>query len=375
MKAIPKLDKINNGDRIFYNPNSVEKNFFLEIKKEIEKKYHIIPSNRDQIIKQLISRLTHGDYTNYTIPNIDLRIIRSDIKKFFPTINKHILYKKISTSNILSLSTMDTLKPMFFSHSVSGIPLGLPFSNALAEIYLEKFDKDIRTEFNPIFYFRYVDDIIIINYKTKYNEHSDLSKLDYVFEQSYLERNKNKTKFTTLQGKQMLTFNFLGYHFESKNCRNTTKLIITFSDTKFKKITDNIKNDFYKYKKSSKSKKEFWKLYYKTLNRIYGVTSIDKNGNVMRFGLGYSYRFINDKAQLNELISIVKGLIFSCKLTSYQTSTLLHLISIDSNSLEILEKRYDYTKLTTNQLETIKRRLNLKTDSNNLSRIFFELYR
>ncbi|MEG2942727.1 hypothetical protein RU97_GL001308 [Enterococcus canis] len=372
MKSIPKLNKINAGQRIFYNPTKIEKQIFLDIKREIEKKYGIRLSSREQIIKQLIETLTHGNHESYLLPRIDLRIIRSDIKNFFPSVNKHSLYKKISQGNMLSLSTIDILKPMFFSSSVSGIPLGLPFSNALSEVYLENFDQDIRTAFNPIFYFRYVDDIIIINYNNnRITSETDLNILREVFKTHFLLLNETKTEFSVFKNNEELNFNYLGYHFTS----DKGKLLINISDCKFKKLINKIKRDFYNYKQSSRSKKQFWILYYKIMNIIYGVTSIDKYGKNMQFGLGFTYRFINDKSQMLDLLNIIKGLIFSCKFSSYQCSTLLSLISYKNTPLEILGRRYDYTRLTKNQFRIIKNRLNLNTASNNISRIFFSIYK
>ncbi|MBE9887356.1 RNA-directed DNA polymerase [Enterococcus durans] len=372
MKSIPKLNKINNGQRIFYNPTKNEKKIFFDIKIEIEKKYGIRLASREQIIKQLIETLTHGDHERYFLPKIDLRIIRSDIKNFFPSVNKHSLYKKISQGNLLSLSTVDILKPMFFSNAVSGIPLGLPFSNALSEVYLENFDQDIRTAFNPIFYFRYVDDIIIINYNnSRIDLNNDLNILRKVFKSHSLLLNETKTEFSVFENNKKINFDYLGYHFTS----DKNKLSISISESKFKKIADNIKRDFYNYKRSSRSKKQFWILYYKVMNRIYGVTSIDKYERKMQFGLGFTYRFINDDTKMLELLNIVKGLIFSCKFSSYQCSTLLSLISYEKTPLELLSKRYDYTRLTQNQFKVIKNRLNLNTASNNISRIFFSIYK
>ncbi|HDM9218602.1 TPA: RNA-directed DNA polymerase, partial [Listeria innocua] len=163
MKSIPKINKDN---RTLFNPDVNQRKEYYKIKKEIERKYSISLPSRDFIIKQLISTLTHGDLKTLNVLDIDLIIIRSDIKNFYPSINKHLLYKKLKKANILSQHSFDILKPMFFSSSIKGVPLGLSFSSHLAEIYLEQFDQDINFGFMPSFYYRYVDDIIIIKYDT-----------------------------------------------------------------------------------------------------------------------------------------------------------------------------------------------------------------
>lgn len=373
MVRIPKLNKINNGNRIFFNPNAEQKKEYYQIKKELERKYSIHLSNRDFIVKQLISTLTHGDYKDYKIPPINLVVIRSDIKNFYPSINKHELYKKLKKANIISQASSTVLQPIFFSGSVSGIPLGLPFSSILSEIYLERFDEHINSFFNPTFYFRYVDDIIIINYDSLNGTDYDgiNKKLSTIFEKNYLDINKEKTTIINFNDSSDLNFSYLGYHFKTVN----KKLSISISKTKFKKIIDNIKHYFYLYKKSNQSNRQFWLLYYRLINIIYGVTSTNEDNKKIRFGLGYSYRLINDGTQMLELISITKGLIHSCNLNSKRRSALFFILYTKHNPLEILNKRIDYTKLTFNQLNKMKFRLELTTPSDNLSRIFFSLYK
>lgn len=373
MVRIPKLNKINNGNRIFYNPNTEQKKEYYQIKKELERKYSIHLSNRDFIVKQLISTLTHGDYKDYKIPPINLVVIRSDIKNFYPSINKHELYKKLKKANIISQSSFTVLQPIFFSGSVSGIPLGLPFSSVLSEIYLERFDEHINSVFNPTFYFRYVDDIIIINYDSLNGTDYDgiNKKLSTIFEKNHLDINKEKTTIINFNDSSDLNFSYLGYHFKTVN----KKLSISISKIKFKKIIDNIKHYIYLYKKSNQSNRQFWLLYYRLINIIYGVTSTNEDNKKIRFGLGYSYRLINDGTQMLELISIIKGLIHSCNLNSKRKSALFFILYTEHNPLEILNKRIDYTKLTLNQLNKIKFRLELTTSSDNLSRIFFNLYK
>ncbi|UUV98659.1 RNA-directed DNA polymerase [Vagococcus luciliae] len=373
MVRIPNLNKINNGKRVFFNPNDEQKKEYNKIKNELVKKYSINLSNRDFIIKQLIATLTHGDYINYKVPEINLVIIRSDIKNFYPSINKHELYKKLKKGNLLSQQTFNVLQPIFFSGSVTGIPLGLPFSSVLSEIYLERFDEQINSVFNPTFYFRYVDDIIIINYDSLrgINDLDINNNLSEIFTKNHLIINKEKTMITRFNSSDNLNFSYLGYQFKTIN----KKLLISISEIKLKKIIDNIKYSFYIYKKSNQSNREFWLLYYRLINIIYGVTSTNEKNRKIKFGIGYSYKFVNDEKQIQELLSMIRGLIHSCHLNSRKRSTLFYLIYTPNSSLEILNKRMDYTKLTSNQVSKIKNRLKLTTSSNNISRIFFNLYK
>lgn len=378
MKDIPRLHKIKDGNRIYYSPDKNELNIYVNIKNELEYKYGIVPANRDMIIKQLISTLTHGDYINYNMESIDMFIIRTDISNFYPSINKHYLYKKIRNPNLISDHTLNVLKPIFFSPTVSGIPLGLPFSSVLAEIYLEKFDSDINLKFNPTFYFRYVDDIVILNYHPieQINLNTAKEKLNTIFYDNYLKMNLSKTSFhhylpSSKNNYDELSFDYLGYNFKTLN----KKLIISISKNKLLKLLNKIKNYFYIFKRSNQSEKQFWILYYRLMNTLYGVKSKDENNKNMYFGLGYSYKFINDTEQLFFLISEVKGLIHSCRLNSKRTSALLYLISTNESVLDITSKRFDYTRLTTNQIKKIKSRLQIPSSSNDISKIFYYLYK
>src|SRR5699024_664890 len=99
------------------------------------------------------------------------------------------------------------------------------------------------------------------------------------------------------------------------------------------------------------------------------------NKKQMYFGLGYSYRFINNETQIDNLITEIKGLIHSCNLSSKRTSALFYLINVNNCSLDLLAKRYDYTRLTVNQINKIKFRLHLTTSGNSISKIFYNLYK
>lgn len=381
MKKIPALHKIRDDKRLFYSPGEVEKPVYQKINEEIKNKYNITLNSRDTIIKNIINILTQGDHVNYKMLNLSISVIRTDISNFYPSIDKHSLYKKISRSNILTNNTLQILKPLFFSSSIKGIPLGLSFSSSLSEIYLEDFDTDILINFNPVFYFRYVDDIIIVlngeHQSTKDKnifKNISIDKLDYLFNTYSLTRNDEKTKFAYHTKKDIdFAFEYLGYHFKSKDNR----LCIDISDTKTKKIIKQIKHNFNIFKYGNQSTTNFWKLYYKLQHTIYGITSTDKSHKSTQFGLVFSYKFINSPQQISKIINQVRYLIYSCKLSSYKKNTLLHLISYSNDDiLEILiDKKYNYRNITDKQVKIMCKRLNIQykhTDKKetNIKRIF-----
>lgn len=386
MNKIPSIKKTHKTNRIIYNPTSHQKDKYNQIRKEIEKKYSIKLNSRNIIIKNLISTLTHNDFKNYKIPEINFFIIRTDIKNFFPSINKHKLYKKLNNSSVLSNESMNTIKEMIFSPKIKGLPIGLPFSNVLAELYLEDFDLDILLSFNPNFYFRYVDDIIFLDYTLlsrlnlkKLNENLE-KNLSSIFSKHKLNSNSKKTNIKIYDSETdtepPFEFDYLGYNFLIKN----HTLNIRISNSKYQKILNNIYKCFRIYSKSHKQKRDFWLLYYRIMNILYGITSKNSKNKKIRFGLGFNYNCINDPLQIELLIEHIKKLTFIHKLTSKQRFKIFLLIHFEKgeNSLALLKKRMDYTRLTKNQLKKIFSQLNIpysKVDKVNIEVLFDHIYK
>lgn len=370
MKRIPNLNKIKIDSRIFYNPDHGHKIEYNKIKIELIKKYCLNPLDRDSIIKQLIASITHGDIISFKVPKIPMIVLRTDIKNFYPSINKHELYIKLKNGNLLSNNTFRVLQSIFFSGAVKGVPMGLSFSSALSEIYLEKLDDQIKAKFEPAFYSRFVDDIIILIYDNESEEKKLKDDIISIFYDHHLKVNDGKTIISRLGIKSNLNFSYLGYNFTDFN----NILIISIAPEKLSKIVNKIKNYFYLFKISDKKDSDFWKLYYRLLNTIYGVTSTNKDKTKAHFGLGNSYKFVNDETQIIDLLKLIKGLIHSSQLNSRRRSALFYIIFYNHNPLEILGKRIDYTKMTKNQISKIKNRLGIVSRSNSISLIFYRLY-
>lgn len=285
---------------------------------------------------------------------------------------------------MLSNHTLQIIKQSSFTKRISGVPLGLQFSSDLAELYLEDFDLDIKKHFNPLAYFRYVDDIIILRYdlaqspqEQQSRKQQDLMFLDEVFRKYSLQRNVKKTQFsyytTSNNFKKELDFDFLGYNFKSQD----KLLSIGISHSKDRKLRQRINLLFREYNKSSKNKEDFWRLYYKLKNTVFGIISYDKRGMKFKFGLGYNYRFVNNNDNISELSNFIKQLIYALKLSSNKTHTLLSIINYHNRPIDLLKKRYNYISITDNQKEQIANRLkisNLPNNKNFAKRLFYELY-
>jgi len=383
VKHISKTPKLKRDGRLLFRPNDEEKIRYKTINREIVKKYHIQVESRNYIIRQIIDIFTQNSENNQ-VPIMNFTIIRTDINNFFPSINKHKLYQKINRSSILSNDVLNILKQLFFSKSIKGIPLGFPFSNSLAEIYLENFDQDIFYEFQTKFYYRYVDDIFIILYGQS-EEDTELltNKLKNIFLKYNLNINTEKTKILYFDPKNNPGANFsvdyLGYKlFVSPISNKKYKLTISIADKKFDKIKNQISSVFIEFRNSSHKDEfniAFWKLYYKLRNILYGITSYDKNNKKIQFGLGFTYRYIDDDSLLNEIVKFILNYCYTVGLYKPEINKIRDLIRFKETSLEIIHKRYDYTRLTKRQLSEIARNLKIVKEPITVSNIFNILYK
>lgn len=93
-------------------------------------------------------------------PNETTYCLKFDIKKFYPSINhdilKDIIKRKIKDKRLLSIlfEVID---------STDGVPIGNYLSQFFANLYLTPFDHWCKEELKCRFYYRYADDIVILN--------------------------------------------------------------------------------------------------------------------------------------------------------------------------------------------------------------------
>lgn len=381
---MPNQLKIKKDECFSSSTKEKEREMYYKINKEIKIKYNINLISREIITKNIISILTQGNYDSYETLNLDTIIIRTAIKKFYQSINKHLLYQKISRSNDLNKETLDILKPLFFSKSIKGVPPDLPFSNLLSEIFLEELDRNIIVNFNPSFYYRYVDDIIIIihgkysNSKNTFKE-KKMKILKEIFSESSLEIDQDKTIFTYNktkgQPREELEFEYLDYHFKSTpEVPNSRILKIDIAEKKVETIFNKITHFFGIYRKGNKQNIDFWKLYYRLQNMLYGITSLKRNGETIKFGMGFLYQFINTDEQFSKILKYIKHNIFTCGLSSREQYILFKLIDFESSPLEVLNRRYDYRNITLNQFKKINKRLNIESNINCVESLFLAIY-
>lgn len=145
-----------------------------------------IPTVRDKLVLKFLSELLSEIYPDHVsrMPHSMIRrvhevsstappnykYLRLDIENFFPSIDHSILMRiikrKVRKKQILHLindaiSTPTGTRKVPESLSLIGIPQGLSISNILSSLYLSDIDAIFESRQN-VFYFRFVDDILMI---------------------------------------------------------------------------------------------------------------------------------------------------------------------------------------------------------------------
>ena len=98
-------------------------------------------------------------------------IIKTDIKRFYESIDRDALYAKFKNDSMPSYYSMFLLGKVFSNGTISsfsGVPRGMNISAVLSEIYMRKFDRWIKECAGVFYYARFVDDIIIFTNQQNY---------------------------------------------------------------------------------------------------------------------------------------------------------------------------------------------------------------
>ncbi len=133
-------------------------------------------------------------------------ILKMDIRKYFQNINKDILYqilvRKIQDNKLLWL-----LREIIYSNEgKTGLAIGNYTSQMFANIYLNELDQYIKHVLHCRYYFRYLDDSIIM-FQNKEEAKQNLEEIKkFLLDNLELELNEKTQIFKNAQG-----VNFCGY--------------------------------------------------------------------------------------------------------------------------------------------------------------------
>lgn len=121
----------------------------------------------------LLSSITHAGVqrfavfarkvsANYRYPAF---VLKCDIRKFFDSIDHHILFslivRKITDERLHALILL-IISSFHTTHS-KGLPLGNVTSQIFANIYLNELDQFVKHELKASYYIRYCDDFVTLN--------------------------------------------------------------------------------------------------------------------------------------------------------------------------------------------------------------------
>lgn len=240
-------------DEYVYKLEETPANFYAmkHLIKCIKKTYNLKHTNRDLASQQV--QLLIKDNS----PKI---IIKTDIKKFYESINQQKIIEMIYDNQLLSPKSKKLIKSVLYQYNKLtdqvdkepekrvGIPRGIGVSAYLAELYMRDIDKEIRRNNEVFYYVRYVDDIIIMfvpNHKRSEEDYEEIIR--NVVTPFKISLNEKKTQIinTAKSSSDSIEIPFLGYIFtlSEKRKYNSTKL----SSNKIKKYKERLDLSFEKY--------------------------------------------------------------------------------------------------------------------------------
>ena len=282
--------KINN--KAVYVPYNSQCALILDIcNEELKKIYNIKQSDRNNTIYNIKSILKD---------NLDLRIYRKDIYRFYESIDPHILINKIKHNNNISFIGKRFILE-FLSYCIDtklGLPRGIALSATLAEILLLDFDYVISNQKEVILYFRYVDDIFIIcpkNYETSEQHIEDTLKKTLPNPLKFNTKGTKNQKFelTNDSVSRQIKFSYLGYEFTlQKGANNKVNRVVhlDISPDKIRKFKTKIIKSFLNYDKNKDYDLLERRIVFLTHNHI--LTKKSKNP-IIKSGIYYSYSYAN----------------------------------------------------------------------------------
>lgn len=278
-----------------------------------------IPTTRDKLVLYALNKYIQNIYKESIpsiLPNTYIKeikeyrekypldhILRYDIKNFYPSINKCLLFKIINeeiddtrATNLLRSALITPTVPRncskleYNTYKIGGVPQGLSISNILAEIYLSKIDSHMKKHSKS--YWRYVDDIVITCDQHEEKKISD----DFETEISKIHLKINKEKCASCSISS--DFDFLGYAFS-----DTAISVKKSSEVSYIQKISDIFKWYSESKKNSEIDKEVLKnALIDLLNeRITGAISENK-----RYGWIFYFLEITDKTILYRTDALIR---------------------------------------------------------------------
>ncbi len=157
--------------------------------------------------------------------------LQMDIKKFYPSVNNHILYHDIIKRTIKCRQTLQLLKEIAFS--TQGLPIGNYLSQIWGNMYMSPFDWMIKQQLRMKYYARYCDDLIMLHRDKGYLHDIKRMADDWLWDNLRLKI-KNTWQVYPVEKRGV---DFLGYVFSHDQTRIRKSIA-----TRYKRKVSNIKS-------------------------------------------------------------------------------------------------------------------------------------
>lgn len=187
-----------------------------------------------------------------------------------------------------NINLLNSILQVCNRQKIKGLPRGIAISQTLAELFLEKIDRELKQQNGVIFIKRYVDDYFLV-VEDELAEEIE-KKISDRLEDIGLKINKTKGKYFVSPTRET-NFDYLGYNFTTNyKKRQPNTVLLKISDAKISKIKNKIALSFNDFRKNKN-----FTLLKQRINYLASIRVIKKHDNGILFGgIAYSYMHVTD---------------------------------------------------------------------------------
>lgn len=343
-----KLKQLKVGTFLAYQPTKLGDDLVLrKINGIIRSRYSTRQSDRNTIIQQTKILLEE---------NCPKYIYKIDIAKFYESIDRDFIIKKLLHDNLISSTThnlISILFKQFGKYTKYGLPRGLSISATLSELYLKDLDKKISEMDGVYYYSRYVDDMIIFSSKKKSTILSEIAqllpgkmKLNFAKCVSYYvgckclttcECGKSPCQCSnkcTCASQPNIEINYLGYKLSSQRtilteAKKTITVDVSMAENKIRRIKARIVKAFLDNHKVSNFSLLHDRIKFLTENRRIKTTG--RRGKLMS-GIHYNYPLMTNMTPFIQMNKFLRSQVYA-NIGSFGTKQTNALSALQKNSL------------------------------------------
>lgn len=294
----------SHNEKNFFNSKTDKFDYLFQdlvlrkIYKNIKTVYKLTQSNRDKIISQI--KILLEEKSPYWI-------LKLDIKSFYESINCKDVIQKLKKDYRLNRQTLDLMEKILTLSDFDGfrgVPRGLCVSSIISELYMKKFDLEVKRINGVYYYARFVDDIILFC-NSSFARDCVENEIKKMFKNRNLQINFDKFRKWDKDSCECLTY--LGYAFKHAS---DNALVISIAQNKVKKIKTRIIKSFINY-----TRNHDFLLLKKRIKFLSGNIVLKRKTSLspIYVGIFYNYKKISDTSPLKEIDSFYQKIIHSKK--------------------------------------------------------------